>query len=135
MVAERYSTAMVSKKVHLFVYGTLLQGEPFHHLLGGAPLLHALRSPAEFTLVNLGEYPGLLEGGSTAVYGEIYEIDDALLPALDEYEDCPALYYRRTLPFQNGISAIAYLLRPSPDAFPTVLSGDWREVSGATPQK
>ena len=134
MVAGRYSTVMVSKKVNLFVYGTLLQGEPFHHLLGGAPLLQSLRSPPEFTLVNLGEYPGMLEGGDTAIYGEIYEIDEALLPTLDEYEDCPTLYYRRSVSFQNGISAITYLLQPSPRTFPAIASGDWRELSEPLPQ-
>lgn len=133
VVAGRYSMVMVSKKAHLFVYGTLLQGEPYHHLLGGASLLHALRSPPEFTLVNLGEYPGMLEGGNTAVYGEIYEVDEALLSTLDEYEDCPALYSRRPLPFQNGMMAITYLLRPSRRVFPTIPSGDWRTVSGVAP--
>ena len=76
----------------LFVYGTLCAGQRAHHLLRGAPLLAEARTEPRFRLVEMDGYPALVAGGATAVRGEIYEVDDRLIPELDEYEDVPELY-------------------------------------------
>ena len=49
----------------LFVYGTLRRGEPNHRELGEARFLGRARTAPVYELVDLGSFPGLLEGGST----------------------------------------------------------------------
>ena len=39
----------------------------------------------------------MLEGGSTEVQGEVYDIDAERLSALDEFEECEDVYYRAPL--------------------------------------
>src|SRR4051795_9213580 len=81
----------------LFVYGSLRRGESAHPRLSGATLLARVWTEPRFTLVDMGGYPALVEGGDTAVLGEIYEVDSALLMELDAYEEAPEVYRRRTL--------------------------------------
>ena len=112
-------------KVNLFVYGTLLAGEPYHHLLGDAPLLGKARTQPGYILINLGEYPGLQKGGSGSVHGEVYTINRSLLAVLDKYEDYPLLYDRILVPLDDGKTALTYILR-STAPLPVIESGDWQ---------
>jgi gamma-glutamylcyclotransferase (GGCT)/AIG2-like uncharacterized protein YtfP len=77
----------------LFTYGTLMRGGCRHHLLEQerfvgpcvtAPLYHLWHEP---------DYPCMrpARGGETpqSVPGELYEIDEAILPRLDEAEGAP----------------------------------------------
>jgi gamma-glutamylaminecyclotransferase len=114
-------------RVLLFVYGTLMRGEGAHALLGpSARFIAEARTEPCFTLVNMGEYPALVEGGTTAVRGELYEIDDALLPALDRYEDVPEMYARQPV-VAGGQHAVAYVLHQRlAQGVSVIASGDWR---------
>jgi gamma-glutamylaminecyclotransferase len=115
------------QRVLLFVYGTLMRGEGAHGLLGPtARFVAEARTEPQFTLVDMGEYPALVEGGTTAVRGELYEIDAALLAALDRYEDVPEMYERRPVA-AGGQHAIAYVLRQHlAEGVGVIASGDWR---------
>ena len=72
---------------HVFVYGTLRQGEardinrllPASRLLGNARVTGAL--------YDLGAYPGLVLGAPGQVHGEVYEISGELERLLDEIEE------------------------------------------------
>jgi gamma-glutamylaminecyclotransferase len=111
----------------LFVYGTLMQGEPLHHRLGPARFLGGARTAAAFDLVDLGPYPAAVGGGSTALIGELYEVDPATLDRLDELEGVPGLYRRTTIPLADGTPAEAYLMpRKALRGRPLIPSGDWR---------
>jgi gamma-glutamylaminecyclotransferase len=111
--------------VKLFVYGTLRRGQPGHALLRGAPLLGSARTAAAFTLIDMGEYPALLEGGHSAIIGELYEVDAALLVELDVYEDVPDLYLRVEREVA-GERVFVYVLRPEHgDGRAVIASGDW----------
>lgn len=114
--------------VLLFVYGTLMRGESAHSLLGsGALFVAEAHTEPQFTLVDMGEYPALLNGGATAVRGELYEIDAALLPALDRYEDVPQMYERQLIAVQ-GREASTYVLRAELGTGLGVIdSGSWRD--------
>jgi gamma-glutamylcyclotransferase (GGCT)/AIG2-like uncharacterized protein YtfP len=72
---------------NLFVYGTLLKGEANHKLLKGARLI-AEQARTNGKLYDTGfGYPALAADQGREVYGELYAIDSAQLPALDELED------------------------------------------------
>ena len=72
---------------HVFVYGTLRRGgindinrlHPRPRFVGTAQV--------RGVLYHLGDYPGMTLGGNEWVHGEVYAVDPALEPALDEIED------------------------------------------------
>jgi gamma-glutamylaminecyclotransferase len=115
------------ERVLLFVYGTLMRGESAHALLGPtARFVGEAQTEPRFTLLDMGMYPALIEGGTTAVRGELYEIDGALVPGLDQYEDVPELYGRRSLVLA-GYTALAYVLHAKlAKGINPIASGDWR---------
>jgi gamma-glutamylaminecyclotransferase len=105
----------------IFVYGTLQRGRANHHVLAdlGARFIRSALSIAPRTLVVLGPNPPVLRADSTrdasatCVRGEIHEIDDAALTALDIFEGCPTLFAREpiTLTTDAGdIEAFVYVL-------------------------
>lgn len=111
----------------VFVYGTLLFGEPNHALLARARFLTPARTAPAFELWDLGEYPALVHGGSQAVVGEVYEVDAATLDVLDDFEEHPSFYRRTRILLSGGTSAEAYLLRAEQVRnCPRIASGDWR---------
>lgn len=114
----------------VFVYGTLLRGEPNHDLLGQSPFLGEARTEPVYSLVNMGPFPAMVREGSTSVVGEVYEVTNEVLEILDALEGHPQWYYRTTLELTNGIVAEAYLLeRSEAEGRPVIASGDWRELS------
>lgn len=91
-----------------------------------------------FRLVDLGAYPALVDGGSVAVRGEVYKIDELTLARVDKLEGHPTYYRRRTLELADGRRVETYLL-PAVEAegCPQIFSGDWRvrvERARAQPQ-
>jgi gamma-glutamylaminecyclotransferase len=111
----------------LFVYGSLLSGEPNAHHLAGARALGPAATIAGFSLLDLRGYPGLRQGGSTSVKGELYLADEDLVGRLDEFEGHPELFVRTPIALAGGGAAEAYLLAPGqfPGA-PIIPGGDWR---------
>lgn len=80
--------------IRLFVYGTLKQGFPNHHLNRGRRLpgrfvtcqaypMYVVRLPAEDRAPWLMNLPGQ----GHCVTGEVYEVDAADLPAIDRLEE------------------------------------------------
>jgi gamma-glutamylcyclotransferase (GGCT)/AIG2-like uncharacterized protein YtfP len=91
------------------------------------------RTEPRYTLVSLGPYPALLDGGTTSVTGEVYDVDGDLLSALDRFEGVPRLYRRTQIRLLGGESVAGYLLaRPRPKSYPVIASGDWREYRCAS---
>ena len=68
---------------HLFIYGTLMPGLRLEAQMHGAQFLGPAQVPGR--LVDVGRYPGLLQGDGQ-VTGEVYEVDDAHLARLDGVE-------------------------------------------------
>lgn len=116
--------------IRLFVYGTLLAGEPYHHLLNRSPSEGPAHTNAGYALLHLGEYPAMvIEPAATGVRGEVYRVDAPTLDQVDAYEDCPALYQRLTIALRDAPPAIAYVLRDEHRAaWPIISEGDWRAV-------
>ncbi|MEY2982130.1 MAG: hypothetical protein RL562_2357 [Planctomycetota bacterium] len=110
----------------VFVYGTLRRGEGNHALLAGAEFLGFSRTEAQFTLYDLGAYPGVVPGGLDVVYGERYRVDDATLDALDRLEEHPDYYRRETIVLHDGERAWIYLLPAREVAGARrIAGGDW----------
>ena len=93
----------------LFVYGTLMRGGRYHELLASARFCGEARTPPCFRLVELGEYPALVSGDA-CVSGELFQVDDETLAAIDELEGHPDLYERRRILLEGGIEAEAYFM-------------------------
>jgi gamma-glutamylaminecyclotransferase len=108
----------------VFVYGSLMRGERYHHLLGGVVCLRSIATPPRYELVDLGPYPAMVAGGATAVSGELYRVDGTVLAALDELEGHPGIYRRTTIELADGTQADTYLMPLA--AGPRIGSGDWR---------
>ena len=70
---------------HLFLYGTLMRGEPAHRLLTGR-VTFVDDGTVVGTLLHLGTFPGLVAGRGR-VRGEVWRLDaPEVLRTLDEYE-------------------------------------------------
>lgn len=114
----------------LFVYGTLMRGELRAPLLARHRPRRWVDAALPGALVDLGEYPGLVEGEGE-VAGELVELDEpaAALAELDEVEDFlgwgrPGSLYRRDVVEVAGTHAWTYrYLGPHG---PPIRSGDWR---------
>ncbi|MCZ7583327.1 MAG: gamma-glutamylcyclotransferase [Deltaproteobacteria bacterium] len=94
----------------LFVYGTLKRGQRNHFLMREARFLGEAVTAPLYTLLNLGPFPGMVPGGTTAVHGELYEVGRELLARLDRHEGVPRLYIRGVVWLENRAWAESYLL-------------------------
>lgn len=113
----------------LFAYGTLMRGYALHGALaGGATYL----GPGQVrgTLLDLGSYPGLVEGRG-AVSGEVYRLDaPELLPAVDRQEGYNFERRRRKIITADGRPAWAWVYQyrgPRGTARP-LAHGDYRRA-------
>lgn len=74
----------------IFVYGTLMQGEPAHHRLARHHPTRIVDGAVRGRLVHLGAYPGLVSCNTgDQVRGELVELEDAAdaLHELDAFEE------------------------------------------------
>ena len=118
---------------HVFVYGTLRRGgiNDITRLRPAPRFVGAARVPG--VLYHLGAYPGMTLGGNQWVLGEVYAIDPALEPALDEIEDLgshPTDEYQKRdiLVDVEGLSVACLVYEINPRyALPAlrVEGGDW----------
>ena len=112
----------------LFIYGTLRRGEDNHRHLEGARFVGPGRTAARYTLVDLVDYPALVDGGTDAVRGELYEVDAGHLERLDAFEEHPTVYVRREIEMDDGTRVFAYLLpRERAGDAPRIPGADWKE--------
>ncbi|MGE3809773.1 MAG: gamma-glutamylcyclotransferase [Gemmataceae bacterium] len=95
--------------VHLFLYGTLKRGGLAHHLMDGQQFQGEVKSAPRFRLYDCGPYPGLVEDeAGIAIEGELWLIDESILPDLDKYEG-DRLFERKEIQLEDGRTALAYL--------------------------
>ena len=115
--------------VLLFTYGTLMRGYGLHRLLAQtATYLGA--GEVRGTLLDLGRYPGLVEGRG-AVAGEVYRLDaPEVLPAVDREEGYNFERRRRKIALTDGRSAWAwtYCYRGPRDGARIIAHGDYRRA-------
>jgi len=137
-LAAARDTPAPASPAAIFTYGTLMRGQPSHHLL--ATRVRRARGPARVlgaSLIQLDWYPGLVLGGSNGpVHGELYELDDPTvsLEELDSYEDFSgydgeASLYRRSLiraiTGSEPVLAWTYIYLGDAEAYSPIPSGRW----------
>lgn len=66
-------------------------------------------------MVDLGEYPAVLDEPLCAIVGEVWRVDGPNMAKLDELEDYPRLYSRRVVELTSGRTAWMYLLQGRPE--------------------
>jgi gamma-glutamylcyclotransferase (GGCT)/AIG2-like uncharacterized protein YtfP len=117
------------RPILLFAYGTLMRGYPLHRYLAGvATFVSAARVVG--TLLDLGRYPGLVEGTGW-VRGELYCLAAAeVLPTLDRQEGYN--FERRATPVTvaGGCErrAWAYWYRGPCERARAIAHGDYRRA-------
>lgn len=124
----------------VFVYGTLMRSGANHPVLLrlGAVFVGEAETVEPRMLVDLGPYPALLPIGSQVelrctVHGELYEIPDASLAALDAFEGTPHLYARERLRLRSPAGerdAFAYVLARRPPRTAEVIASGRYSVAG-----
>jgi gamma-glutamylcyclotransferase (GGCT)/AIG2-like uncharacterized protein YtfP len=85
-------------RLNIFVYGTLKRGGPNHRLIQDQRFVAQVMTQPLYRLFSLESYPGLIESASEgrSIEGEVWEIDESLLPALDRLEGVGKGLYKRT---------------------------------------
>ena len=118
---------MDPRERRLFVYDSLLAGEPDHELLSGARALGPAATKAEFQLVDLGPYAAIVRAGSTSIVGELYALDAAALARIDVRREVPILFRRESIALADDTRAEAYLMAPDQVRGRRRLArGDWQ---------
>lgn len=121
------------KKINLVaVYGSLRKSMHNHHILMNSKFIGTFDSEPIYTMYSVGgSYPAIIEGGSTSVLMEIYQVDEAVQKRLDQlegydeqYEDSDNYYSRTILNTPYGI-AYLYLFNDEIKGYKKVDSGDW----------
>ena len=117
-----------SNECYVFVYGTLMRGEPAHSYLEGAVFMgeYLLRG---HEMYDLGRYPAIVPAEGGVVYGEVYRITPDMLADMDAYEDEGSLYYRKTVAVENAggrLEAFVYVYAKEPNG-KRIESGRWNK--------
>jgi gamma-glutamylcyclotransferase (GGCT)/AIG2-like uncharacterized protein YtfP len=76
-------------------------------------------------MLNMGEYPGVIEQGASSIIGEVYQINAQQLAQLDRLEEYPTLYGRELITTPYG-DAWIYLYRGGQKHQKMIYSGDWK---------
>lgn len=108
----------------LFAYGTLRRGEANSQLLQQAEACGTHHTSPRYTMLNLGDYPGVKEGGTSAICGEVYRVNTQQLAQLDLLEEYPTLYSRKRIPTPWG-QAWIYLYKGDGEEATIIDCGDW----------
>jgi gamma-glutamylcyclotransferase (GGCT)/AIG2-like uncharacterized protein YtfP len=97
----------------VFVYGSLKRGFHNHYMMDWAVMFNTGVTVHPYHLLNLGSFPGMTDKwqGRTDlppvhIKGEVYQVDPALMAALDRFEGHPNFYRRRHIPVRCGGDSI-----------------------------
>ena len=133
---ENFSPSYPLEKI--FVYGTLMHGEQRYSSMVECSNGEGLSASARGTLLDLGNYPGMIAGDEGVIQGEVYQIDQVYLTlqTLDSIEgfygyDSPHSLFTRTIiqiDTEHGPEwAWTYVYNKEDEIeYTTIDSGDWR---------
>lgn len=112
----------------VFVYGTLLKGLRYHHILKDCQFL-GKKIGRGLQMYDLGPFPACVftNNYEHTVKGELYAVDEDVLKRLDILEGYPEFYNRIELKWINSPSWVYILNNKDVGSAPLIESGDWRE--------
>lgn len=117
-------------RVKAFVYGSLREGEANAGLLKNAVKLGSECLHGGYILYDLGPYPAAVASSKgRQLWGEVYQINECTLRALDWLEAYPVEYDRVEVDTSYG-KAWIYLYNHSVDGLPVIVNGDWCQRGG-----
>ena len=90
----------------IFVYGSLTKPHWNNSMLDGCPYLGAYKTAPTFDLMEDAALPYLKPTGDYAVWGEVYEVNEATLEMLDWMEGHPTWYKRVPVPLQGYATTV-----------------------------
>jgi|SRR5687767_1519436 len=115
----------------VFVYGSLRRGNAGAMSVRFPEATYVAEGKVRGSLYDLGEYPGLvLDGESSFVTGELYEVDEETLYRLDKFE-LTSDYSRRQVEVERGSERMdCWIYVPERDTeffidCELIESGDW----------
>lgn len=115
----------------IFVYGSLKRGKSAHHFMErhNAVFLREDVTNTRYHIYKVGWFPGMGEDSMVVggVVGEVYEVTDECLAALDQYEGAPELFRREEIELSNGDRVLAYLYNYSVVGCERFEEGLWQE--------
>lgn len=126
---ESGERAHVREEVHIFVYGTLLDGNGAGALLDGCTRVGDARVAGTLYDVD-GEFPALMLAGAGQVRGEIWRCPAQRIHEIDRYEAVESGLFRRVGLQVDGVACWLYVagpaLAPRLARCRRVPSGSWR---------
>ncbi len=112
--------------MRIFLYGTLRSGEAYAGEMHGLRYLGDAWTQPIYSLVDCGAWPAMVEDGTTAIYGELYEADAAQVEVLDRFEGVPHLYLQIQVALADGSTAVGYVMPANRVVGKAVIpGGDW----------
>ena len=132
---ENFSPSYPIEKI--FVYGTLMQGEQRNSTLKEFSIGEGKPASTTGSMLNLGDYPGMIAGDEGVIQGEVYQIDQVYLTlqTLDSiegfygYDSTHSLFTRTIVRIdteQGREWAWTYVYnKENEKEYATIESGDW----------
>lgn len=121
--------ARTSARTRVFVYGTLKRGQPNHYLLEDGVHLGDCTIGDNYCMVRMGWFPGVVRGPNFegTVAGEVYEVDQQTLCALDILEGHPNFFRRHKVAtkFKNAWIYLVPTAYAEGDDAARIASGVW----------
>lgn len=113
------------------VYGTLRQGfGNYKRLLDNkdCTYLGTQRTSADFKMVSLGGFPGVIPGGDQEVTIEVFQVNNPQIEkSLDYLEGYPRFYQKMTIKTNWGKADMYILSEEEYGHLTIVKSGDWSD--------
>jgi gamma-glutamylcyclotransferase (GGCT)/AIG2-like uncharacterized protein YtfP len=117
----------------VFVYGTLRRGNVGAMWQRFTNAKFVDNAKVSGSLYDLGAYPGLLlDDSNSSVVGEVYEVDDAILNELDEFEASSNYSRTQVKVFLGNNSVTCWTYEPKREFYSfrnLITSGDWIEYA------
>lgn len=115
------------------VYGSLMKGLHNHkYFLKNAEYLGQFESEPEFTLFDIGSFPGLKKDGTTSILMEVYNINKDILKLIDGLEGynkdaINTSHYKRLIMYTPYGFVFYYVYNASTTNYKEVKEGNWKE--------
>lgn len=123
---------MAKNKKLYAVYGSLKKGFHNHGILGDSRLVGECKSSPNFTMLDLGAFPGVVRQGSTAITLEVYEVvDEKIESRLDRLEGFKSpnskhnFYNKEMIDTEFGPAYLYTFNEENINHLPIVESGNW----------